>query len=257
VTRGSASSLGLGAVDKPASPATATALTTRLAMVPSAGAASGSWNAGVGDFSGYFAAQRAATPDGPYASVKLGIYPTDADGVVPSTLTLDADLNGSNERVDLGISTALRYGRIHILNAYGSELLSLPIPVYAEYYTGSGYAPNTADSCTSLALTPSASSAPTSYRWGDLTLSNAQRNLAVNATRPGTATNPLPLASGSALVSMSAPGNGKDGSLDLSLTVPAWLQYDWNGDGSYGDAPSGRAVFGIYKSAIIDQREKF
>lgn len=257
LARGSASSLGLGAVDKPVSPASSTTLNTRLAMVPSAGAASGSWNAGIGDFTGYFAVQRAAAPDGPYSSVKLGIYPTDADGITAAAVNLDTDLNGSNDRIDLGITTLLRFGRIHILNAYGSELLPLAVPVYAEHYAGSGFAVNAADSCTGLALTPSASSAPTSYRWGDLTLGNPQRNLAVDSTQPGTAANPLTLAGGSALVLMSAPGTGKDGSLDLTLTVPAWLQYDWNGDGGYADAPTGRAVFGIYKGNIIDQRENY
>jgi MSHA biogenesis protein MshQ len=47
-------------------------------------------------------------------------------------------------------STTIRSGRLHMFNAYGSELLSLRVPLRVEYYTGSGWALNTADACTTI-----------------------------------------------------------------------------------------------------------
>ena len=45
---------------------------------------------------------------------------------------------------------SLRYGRLYLQNAYGSELLALPIPVEAQYWNGSYYTVNTDDSCTAF-----------------------------------------------------------------------------------------------------------
>ncbi|MDW7758794.1 MAG: DUF6701 domain-containing protein, partial [Desulfuromonadales bacterium] len=46
---------------------------------------------------------------------------------------------------------------------------------------------------------------------------------------------------------LSAPGIGNDGSVDVSLPVDFWLQYDWDGDGALDNDPSARASFGIFK----------
>jgi MSHA biogenesis protein MshQ len=124
---------------------------------PSALAPSMSWADGAGTFTANVVLERADVPDGPYDfvnpsdSVNIGIVPMDADGVtlLPGALNLDANNDETNERANLG-STKLRYGRFKIPNAYGSELLPLPIEVQAQYWARNAYV-NNDDDCTPLA----------------------------------------------------------------------------------------------------------
>ena len=51
---------------------------------------------------------------------------------------------------------------------------------------------------------------------------------------------------------LSAPGDGNDGSADVTLNLSAtggadmeWLQFDWDGNGTL-DNPTARATFGIF-----------
>ncbi len=64
-------------------------------------------------------------------------------------------------------------------------------------------------------------------------------------------------------ISLSAPGSGNDGSVDLTLDLSTaigaglpWLQFDWNGDGTV-DNPICTATFGIYQGSprLIYTRE--
>ena len=101
------------------------------ALVPTTGASTG-FASGVGTF---------ATPAYTFTNVKsvpasIGIRVVDSDGVSSSGYTEG--------------STTIRSGRLHLLNAYGSPLLPLRVPLRAEYYaSGTGWVTNTADSCTS------------------------------------------------------------------------------------------------------------
>ena len=57
---------------------------------------------------------------------------------------------------------------------------------------------------------------------------------------------------------MSAPGNGNDGSVQVSFpSAPSWLQYPW--DGATRSAARGLASFGIYKGSapVIYRRELY
>ena len=53
---------------------------------------------------------------------------------------------------------------------------------------------------------------------------------------------------------LKAPGSAHSGSVDVTATVPAWLQFNWSG--AVGN-PKGRATFGIYKSPLIYRRENY
>jgi len=224
--------LGLTAMDG------AMNLTSRLTVSPS-----GNWSGGVAAYTGDVALARATTPDGPFESLRLSVRPRDSDGVTMS----DAPL---------GLTKA-RFGRMRLSNAYGSELLRLSVPVSAEYFTGAGgFVPNLEDACTRLALMPGVDSSPADYRWGDAKFTNASQAMTLAATRP-VSSGPLTMSGGKANLLLTPPGPGSAGGVELTATVPNWLQYDWDGDGIFTDNPSARLVFGIFKSNLIDLRERY
>jgi uncharacterized repeat protein (TIGR01451 family) len=136
---------------------------------------------------------------------------------------------------------SLRYGRLYLQNAYGSELLALPVPLTAEYWNGNSWVTNAADSCTALTT-------PVSGNGLELNLANS------GAT---TATLNSPLTSGVANLSLSAPGVTHTGYVDITIDSPAWLDFKW--DGVNDSNPTSRATFGIYKgnSKFIYIRELY
>jgi MSHA biogenesis protein MshQ len=174
---------------------------------------------------------KSLTPEGPFdADVGLTFSSfdlTDTDGVC-----YDPENDGvCNSYTIGGISgTELRYGRMLLQNAHGPETQPLIIPVRTEYYTGSAFTLNEPDNCTA-------------YASGSLSLT-------MNLTDSGTTT-----ASGSGTLvagvsnnlSLSAPGVGHEGSVDMELDLSQatglnleWLQSD-------GNNPAAKATFGIFK----------
>jgi MSHA biogenesis protein MshQ len=147
----------------------------------------------------------------------------------------------------------MRYGRLQLLNAYGSELLPLPMTLRAQYWNGSAWVVNADDSCTTV-VAPTSGSGLTFYPTvapgapGNH-LSAGQTLASVNASGK--------LAAGDAGLRFSAPGAGNGGYVDVSISLLTrpWLRFPWAGA---GDAdPSGRATFGIYKSRLIYSRENY
>lgn len=246
---GANDSLGLGAADVGATP---TALTGRLSI---SGTPSGAWTSGSGAFSANAVIARGGTLDGPFNTATFGIAPRDSDGItlLPGALNFDADLNAVNERQSVG-NTVLRYGRARLSNAHGSELLPLDVPLAMQYYKSGGFVSNTDDSCTAFTLTPGACGTAT-CAYTDLTLTQVTAGkLAANQTTPSFSANPV--LNGAANIHLTKPGAGNDGALDLTLSVPAWLQYNWTG--TVGN-PKARATFGVYKNVneFIYQRESY
>ena len=244
-TFGANDSIGLGAVD-----GTTTALSARLGI---SGAPSGNWATGVGTLAANVALNRGAVPDGPFSNFRLGIAPQDMDGVMllSGALNLDADLNGSNERQQVATGI-IRYGRVRLSNAIGSERLPLPVPLKVQYFNGAGFVDNNADNCTAFALTPVVNGSPANYQYGDLLIDNPKLSMTVAASTPTLASNPV--SAGVSTINLTAPN--LSGSIDLTLTVPAWLQFNWSG--VVGN-PKARATFGAYNSAdeFIYQRENY
>ncbi|HET7569968.1 MAG TPA: DUF6701 domain-containing protein [Gammaproteobacteria bacterium] len=159
------------------------------------------------------------------ADIDLSLYVTDADAVQTTTapvLYADIPFSGGSE---------MRYGRVFMNTAVGSELLPLPVEMVAQYYKAAdtGFVTNAADGCTTVTM-------PGTF--------------AVNkgATETGSTTPTFTTAAaGSFGLVLSAPGEGHDGGADLTATVPSWLRFDWNGDGIYSDNPTSRATFGLYE----------
>jgi MSHA biogenesis protein MshQ len=167
---------------------------------------------------------------------------------VPTTLTLRAiDTDNVSSVGYTEAAAEIRSGRVRIQNAYGSELAALPVPMRVEYYsTTDGWLTHAADTCTSVPATglslannvlPSPVTPPT------------VKTIGTQTTSATVANSPFFLGSGDAGLSLSAPGQGGDGYVDITadLSAKPWLRFDWNGTGDVD--PSGRATFGLYRGS--------
>lgn len=190
-------------------------------------------------------ARAVSGPDGRFLNVQLGIAPTDSDGVAMASYDLDVDNNAANDHTTVATAQDIRYGRLVLQNAFGSELLPLPVPMRTQYYLdgSSGFVFANDDNCTTI---PSA----------NLRLSNGSGT--VNGAGPitvGTSSTSAtiansPFSNGNAGLSLSAPGAGGNGYVDVTLQpglLPPYLLFDWDGNGVYDNEPSGRATFGVYQ----------
>ena len=210
-----------------------------------------------------FAYRRGTAPVAPFdAEVDLTLAAadlSDTDGVcytaAGSACRTGAGDTPEHYRVeDIG-GASLRFGRLAMRNAGGSELMPLSLPVRTEYHDGSGFVPAADDDCSSL---PAAS----------LDLANdgddPLTGVAVIAVGAGSSTAALandPLVDGDAGLTLGAPGAGNTGyvevRVDLSVAGAEWLRHDWDGDGDHDDDPVARASFGIHDGSphLIDLRE--
>ena len=251
-----AASLGIGALSA------GTNLTPR---VDASLAPTGSFSNGVAGLTVTTGIRRASpdNPDGPYAGTQFGVAPNDGDpdaagGVQLNAFDMDVDGVGGDDHFKVGASTELRFGRLRLQNAYGTGALVLPVPIELQYWNGSVFAVNAADSCTTL---------PRSAIALAFTAPLAPCNTAVNAAT-------VPFASGVGTLVLSAPGAGAQGSVLLTPNLGtsggsycdpasyvaagsaplAYLLGRWNdadnpdGDGNtaYDDKPGGRASYGRY-----------
>ncbi|PCJ18493.1 MAG: hypothetical protein COB04_07230 [Gammaproteobacteria bacterium] len=132
--------------------------------------------------------------------------------------------------------TEIRYGRVVLDEAFGSELLALPMATRIEYYATTGsstaFVVNSADnnSCTG-----------TSLGSGNITLSNYLGNLSSGETTASLSG----YSSGVGTINFTAPGSGNDGQVKTTLNVPAYLEYNWFDTGLADPVAAG--VFGIYE----------
>jgi MSHA biogenesis protein MshQ len=168
-------------------------------------------------------------------------------------------------------TTLIRIGRLRLVNAYGGSS-ALAIPVEAQYWSGSSWLLNTADSCTTI---PATSVALSNY------LDGKGAAAAWTTTAGGTA-----LAGGRGSIALTAPNPaGSTGSVDLAINLGtgttdvsclashpvmaapaaslAWLR-GRNGNcaasNTYSADPSARATFGIYPAEnrkAVHVREMF
>jgi len=180
-----------------------------------------------------------AGPDGPYA-LSVGIAPTDDDGVLLNSY--DLDISGGGNDHGLIQSTVIEYGRLVIANAHGSELVPLTIPMKMQYYDAAtnSFLGNAIDNCTVFDAPANINLAepPSIY-----TLPLATANLAL--TGAGLFTGGLASFSLHDNASTTV-GPGVTGDVSYAMTVPGYLQYDWDGDNVFTDDPTAKATFGIY-----------
>jgi MSHA biogenesis protein MshQ len=176
---------------------------------------------------------------------------TDSDGVsaqaLPYTLTPGGEV--------------IRFGRLTIANAHGSELLPLSLTLTAEYFNGINWVDNAVDQCSVLNLATDIQLRNTQTAAGAWQTGTTVMTIGSGSTQ-ASLTNNAPLSSGQATLTFSAPGEDNDGYVDiqsqLGSTAP-WLLGDYDGDGVFDDEATGRASFGLFKGSdnIIFRREIF
>ena len=234
------------------------------------------WSQGRQNLSLYpvsFGRLAANQPDGPYASLAVGVRLTGTDQL--SVPLSNADMHsasagacGSNcNALKLG-SQQLRLGRLNAGSGRAAPSSALAVPLQFEYFTGSGWALNALDSCSRLDLQTAGAfvfDRPYAATTRELTLaSNAKSQLALSSSRtvPGTAASQQASA-GYLWLHFSAPGVNDRVSYGVDLSkqpaAPVWLRFDWNGDGTAANnEASGWAYFNQWRGSdrIIYRREK-
>jgi MSHA biogenesis protein MshQ len=125
-------------------------------------------------------------------------------------------------------------------NALGSEKIDLPIPLEVQYWNGSGFATNAADSCTSLTAA--------NLSLGAYTGGINATNMGVTHINLGGA---FSSGVGSLILTKPSPVSTSPGTttltVDLSAEAKSYLKGNW-GVPTYTANPSSRAAFGLYGS---------
>lgn len=212
----------------------------------SATAPTGNWSNGVADVIAKHQVNRPTALTG-QTTVTVNTSPVDTDGVTMVT-------------APVAPGTPLRYGRVNLGNAHGSELLDLAVPMQVEYFNGTSFITNTDDVCSvsGISITDPLSTdnlvPADSCIWDDNSTSGSFK-CATAAPTGTTYREASSLSAGNFNLNLKPPG--KTGALDITATVDNWLQFDWHGTGTTN--PSARATFGIYKGnqKIIYFREVY
>lgn len=218
----------------------AATLPTGSSISASGSTPSGSWSNGAASVS---AKHKISRPTSATAPTNITIYasPVDSDGVTVSSATA------------VSAATPFRYGRLWMSNTYGSELLNLTVPIETQYWSSTGvYQRNQLDSCTAIA--------PANFA-----MANYKGNLAACETViSGGGT----MASGKTTMTLSKPGNGNNGSVDLSLNLNSAAGSTCTSSTAssatnanlpqFGTSnPTARETFGLFKSPVIYMRENY
>jgi MSHA biogenesis protein MshQ len=188
-----------------------------------------------------------STPQSPFnAEISLAINVIDTDGVAYSTNPARFGQITAGNGIAFSTGKTMRFGRLRLSGASGSQLLPLHVPFEVQHWTGTFFATNTADTCTTITS-------------GDVGLGNYigsvhSGNAAVTAVSA--------LSGGRGTITLGAPGAG--GSVDVAINLgvgtdaaacPAFtptatpaalahLRGQWCG-AAYDKDPSARVRFGI------------
>jgi MSHA biogenesis protein MshQ len=153
----------------------------------------------------------------------------------------------------------IRFGRLNLFSAHGSELAPLPVSIKTEYFNGVNWVDNTLDQCTNLNLASRVRLANAETSGGSFVSGSSTMNITSGATS-GSLSNSSPLLNGEATLTFSAPGEGNQGYVNIKSQISgsySWLLGDYDHDGIYDDEASARASFGLFKGSdtIIFRRE--
>ena len=193
-----------------------------------------------------------ATPEAPFdADIALSVDVLDADGVAGASNPVVFGGAGGIAFTAEPLGREIRHGRLRFVNAAGSELVDLPVPLFSEYFAGpaTGFIANGDDACTtgvSISLS------------GYTEQLNPGETCVLDAGAPGlsgagcTVAAPLalrftaPPVGGDFGLRLAAPGVGNTGSVRVDAVVPTWLRFDWDAATAGDENPSGIATFGVF-----------
>ncbi len=171
-----------------------------------------------------------------------------AENAVAGNGTIDTLVPAVFSSIAFDAGNQIRFGRLVLSNAHGSEVLSLPVPAETQFWNGAGFTRNTADFCTQLTA-------------ANVGLANWQRNL--NACETSVSLSGR-FNAGRGNLKLSAPGANNTGSVDLTMNLAAagagstcpvgtvtgadkaWLQGKGSG-AAYDQNPVARGSFGLYR----------
>lgn len=179
-------------------------------------------------------------------------------GSAGNPATISGNLTATPLAFDAG--NQFRFGRLRLMNTYGSELLDIRVPLRAEYYTGTGWGLNTDDSCTAIptsAFFTSSGLSPVIQSASPVTLSGGLGTLVFNKT--GTAGS-FNLAANLNATGVDTSCNPAHGGTATSLS---WLQGFWapaascNGTAAWAQDPNARIKLGTSRAPYIYLRERY
>ena len=186
----------------------------------------------------------------------------DSDGVCYHPSASSCNVNDGDSYPAFTVTgvtgSLLRFGRLRLTNANGSELLPIGLPLVAEQFDGAGFVIHTVDICTAIATT----FIDLDNDQEDPAQGDAQIDIGALTTTASIANSPL--VGGDGGLVFSAPGAGNIGYADTSFNLDLvggaampWLYFDWDGDGNHDNNPSGRVTFGVYQGSryLIHIRE--
>lgn len=171
---------------------------------------------------------------------------------VPMTIALraiDSD-DVSSSGYESAATNTIRSGRVRLLNAYGSEILDLPMTMRVEYWLNAidGWQINTDDTCTDVTVSFAAMSTV------DITEKTCVQDTGANDNSGEACIDAGPAVKqykkvglndfqGNFNLWLKAPGT--TGSISVTAEVPSWLKYSWTGTAATN--PKGIASFGLSK----------
>ena len=159
------------------------------------------------------------------AEIALSVNVIDADNVTYASNPAAFGAASAGNGIQFGNGSAgtkrVRYGRLRMGSASGSQLLAMRIPVEAQYWNGSVFVTNILDSCTTLLAT-------------NVGLGNFGGSLNTGETTASIVNSPL--QSGRSAIRLSAPGAANAGSADVTLNLGP--TGDTNADACAGFAPA-------------------
>jgi len=222
--------------------------TLDTSLVPGTDPVIGDSGSGVGTLSfsdgGGFAFTRSNPVANFDAEIALAINVIDTDGISYASNPANFGTATAGNGIGFIGGKSMRFGRLRMENAHGSELLALSVPLVAEYYTtGLAWVKNTNDSCSTLILDQFTLTS-------DYETVTANNNIMITAASSSTPSlSALSSGAGSLDFTAPTPAPASEGYIDISsdLTALYWLRFDWDGDGFHDNDPQGRATFGIYK----------
>lgn len=190
------------------------------------------------------------TPSAPFeAELELSLDVLDADGTAFPGNPFRVGGTTPGTGIPFDVSKRFQWGRLRLDNAYGSELVPLPMRLRTQRFDGRAFADDDSDSCSRIP-TSALVTVPTRKDW---TTTPSIENVPLLLGQAGLRFDP-PRVTGSVDVRVDLGASGAN--------LP-WLRGDWpedgNQDGRFDDDPTGRATFGIWegRDVVIFQRELY